>query len=174
MICRKVFCCKRNLRFAVEHMPRISHVGIVVKDMQKALDFYADVFGCRDYRIKRVERPGYKANVAFIPVGDMQIELIQPIEGPWVRRLQRKGEGFTELCFEVENMEEFYDKMKARRVTLVDEDELPMTNRKFDRSKEGIRFAYLPTEAAFGSWIEVMEPYSVDTIGKPGQKEKQS
>jgi len=146
-------------------MAKILHAGIVVKDLQKALRFYAETFDCRDYRFSKFKQPGFELDIALILMGDMQLELMQPIEGPWVRRMQKKGEGFTELCFEVKNIEDFYDKMKKRGVTLVDQDENPLKVRKFEGG-EGMRFAYLPTDAAFGSWVELMEPYTLDAFGK--------
>jgi catechol 2,3-dioxygenase-like lactoylglutathione lyase family enzyme len=149
------------------NVTRVLHAGIVVKDLSKALAFYAETFGCRDYRFAKFKKSGYELDLAFVPIGDLQLELVQPIEGPWVRRMQRKGEGFTELCLEVKNLADFYDKMKSRGVTLVDQDELPLTDKKFEQSVDGnMRFAYLPTRTAFGSWIEVMEPYSLEKIGK--------
>jgi methylmalonyl-CoA/ethylmalonyl-CoA epimerase len=53
---------------------RMSHVGVAVKDLEKTLKLYEDVLGLHPEAVKDMGR----SKLAFIPVGDDEIELIQP------------------------------------------------------------------------------------------------
>lgn len=56
-------------------MYKLHHVGIVVEDLEKSVDFYTRMLGFRV--VARDENPVKKARAAMIKGQDMMIELIQ-------------------------------------------------------------------------------------------------
>ena len=101
------------------------HTGFVVKDLEKSVDFYANVLGMRV--AARMERKGEFINQvlafpdahikgAFVDKGEgHQLELIQyinPASGPG--GIARNDLGATHLAFYVEDMDKFYEETKER------------------------------------------------------------
>ncbi|MFQ5697122.1 MAG: VOC family protein [Myxococcota bacterium] len=80
---------------------RISHLGIVVADMERALSIWRDRFVLK--KCAQMETSGEGIRSVFLSVpgrsGEMAIELMEPLDksdmsNPVARRLARKGEGF--------------------------------------------------------------------------------
>ena len=94
----------------------ISHVVIMVKDLEKARGFFADLFGTE------FEAPGElkEADIrnSMSPIG---IELVTPLsaDGPSAQTLERRGEGMVLLALAVDNIEEAVADMESRGVRLI-------------------------------------------------------
>ena len=144
---------------------RPHHIGIIVKDLEKKIDFYSNYFGCeRISKIFEGESPdestyGLKFTFLRATATRWLIELLEPTkEGAWMELLRQKGEGsMLELCFCVENIEEFYDKMAKDGIILEDDEGKPLTDPKYVPSPSGNKFAYLPMDVSGGTWIEILE-----------------
>ncbi|MCM1290923.1 MAG: methylmalonyl-CoA epimerase [Prevotella sp.] len=54
----------------------IEHIGIAVPDLQAAIKYYEEVLGLKCYKTEVVE--DQKVTTAFIKVGDVKIELLEP------------------------------------------------------------------------------------------------
>ena len=83
---------------------KIDHLGIVVRDMQQALAVYETAL---DLPLKEVvEVPDQKVIVAFLPLGESNIELVQPTSDDTgiAKYLEKRGEGIHHIAFEVENI----------------------------------------------------------------------
>ena len=98
---------------------RITHIGLVVKDMNKTIQRLT-ALGIGPFT-PRMPPPDAKETYRgkpFIPsqrvaiqithIGDMELELIQPINGesPHQEFLDKKGEGIQHLGFMVDNLQE--------------------------------------------------------------------
>ncbi|MCS7116722.1 MAG: VOC family protein [Nitrososphaerota archaeon] len=96
---------------------KISHVGIVVRDMDEALKLFEKVFNLKPAVVK--EAMGGKLKVAFIPVGDDEIELLQPLdmEIPFGKFLQTHGQGIHHISLATDNIEDEIERMKKEGVT---------------------------------------------------------
>jgi len=103
---------------------RFHHVGIVVKDISKAIDKYATALGINkndvtievmSYMTGKGEMEEFK--FAFLPLAKGEnnfIELVEPITpGPTARYLEKHGEGLFHLAIEssniLETIKEFED-----------------------------------------------------------------
>ena len=84
---------------------RISHIGVVVNDLDHALGFWRDALGLKPYAEARFDVEGIRS--VFLSVsgraGEMSVELMEPIDksdmqNPVARRLARSGEGFYHLA----------------------------------------------------------------------------
>lgn len=57
---------------------KINHVAIVVRDIEESLRFWRDQLGLKLDHVEDV--PSQASMVAFIPVGEGEIELVQPTD----------------------------------------------------------------------------------------------
>lgn len=138
-------------------MPKLDHVGIIVSKLEDSIKFYTETFGCKSLSIISVDKPGLKLRSAMLSIGNNYVQLIEPHEGPWVEKLKSDGEGaIWEICFEVEDIEEFYDQMKRKGITPVDILGRPLKE-KYIVSSYGNKFFLLPKDKTLGTRIEVLE-----------------
>jgi methylmalonyl-CoA epimerase len=100
---------------------KINHIGIVVRDIQEALKVYETALGLPLNQV--VEVPDQKVKVAFLPIGESNVELVQPLdEGTGAAKfLEKRGEGIHHVCIEVDNIEASLAKLKDHGVPLIDE-----------------------------------------------------
>ena len=91
---------------------KISHVGIVTGNLDDALKLYYQIFGLKPAVVK--EAMDGKLRVAFIPLGDDEIELLQPMDPnlPMAKFLQTHGQGIHHVSLSTDNIEEEVDRMK--------------------------------------------------------------
>jgi methylmalonyl-CoA/ethylmalonyl-CoA epimerase len=100
---------------------RIDHIAIVVRNLASALAVYRDALGLELKQELTVGEQG--VNIAFLPSGDSQIELLEPISPDTVigRYLAKRGEGLHHICLEVDDIEAAMAQMKAQGISLIDE-----------------------------------------------------
>lgn len=98
----------------------ICQLGYVVSDIQKTCEYYQKIFGMEFSEVIDVDMDGAilrgkpvntKIKVAFAKSGDLELELIQPVEGEnlYTEFLARNGDGIHHIAFPVDDM----DAMKA-------------------------------------------------------------
>jgi methylmalonyl-CoA epimerase len=99
---------------------RVSHVAIAVPDVENAAKFYTDSLGLAVTGKEDVV--GSKVRVAFIPVGDTRIELVQPAapDSPISKFLETRGPGLQHICFEVDDVAAELKRLDAAGVRLID------------------------------------------------------
>ncbi len=100
-------------------LKRIDHVGIAVKSLDEAVKFYNSI-GVTPYHYEEVE--SQKVKVAFIKVGESNIELLEPTspESPIAKFLEKKGEGIHHIAYEVEDIKESLALLKSQGCQLID------------------------------------------------------
>jgi len=86
---------------------RIDHVGIVVKDLETALATYTRNFGFQAVGSRGGEVPAMGIKNAFMPVGESDLEFIQPLtsDGPVAQFAAERGEGTFMLSIEVDDID---------------------------------------------------------------------
>lgn len=99
---------------------RFHHICVVVGDIEQAAREYAQVLGLPQATIVEVPAQGVKA--CLIPVGDGEIELIQPVDpnGGVAKFLASRGECFHHLCFQVHDIDQALQTMEQRGLQLID------------------------------------------------------
>jgi methylmalonyl-CoA epimerase len=127
---------------------RIAHISVAVRSIDEALGFYRDVLGLAVGERRPLPERGL--NVAFVGVGESQIELLEPIDpsGTVARFLARRGEGLHHLCFEVPDGDAAIAELAARGVELLD--------RRAAAGAQG-RVAFLHPRAGHGVLVELQE-----------------
>ncbi len=100
---------------------KISHLGMAVKDLEEARNFYHKVFRL-DSSDPIIGGDG-TIKVSMVKVGDVLIELLQPIgdEGVMAKFLEKKGEGFHHICYEVDDINAEIDSIKAEGIEVLGE-----------------------------------------------------
>ncbi len=109
---------------------KINHVAVAVADVDAALTFWRDAMGIELHHVEDV--PSQKAMVAFLPVGDSEVELVKPTaEDTGVAKfLAERGGGMHHLCFEVDDIEGMLADLKAKGVRLINETAQVLPGRK--------------------------------------------
>lgn len=99
---------------------KVSHVGIVVKDVYEAVAAFDKFFEfVRDVRVETMPEQGIK--VAVISLEGTEIEFIQPVQpGTGVAKfLERRGEGLHHIALEVSDIEETIRNVGSKGGTLI-------------------------------------------------------
>jgi methylmalonyl-CoA epimerase len=95
---------------------RIDHIGIVVKDLDVAVATYARNFGFAADVAKGGSNATLGIKNAFMPVGESDLEFIQPTteEGPVAQFAKDRGEGTFLLSLEVDDIEAAVEHLRAQ------------------------------------------------------------
>ena len=112
------------------HVKKINHIAVAVTDIEGALTFWRDGLGLDVNHIE--EAPSQKAVVAFIPVGDCEVELVKPTtdDSGVAKFLSEKGGGMHHLCFEVDDITAMLADLKSKGVRLINETPQELPGRK--------------------------------------------
>ena len=104
---------------------RVSHLGVAVKDLEAAIRLYQDVLGLEPVHRWVAEQDGMEA-CAF-RVGDLQIELMQPLDedSPVGRFIARRGEGIHHVSFKVADVAGALREAEAAGLETVDKSPRP-------------------------------------------------
>lgn len=137
---------ERRLKKIVE---KIDHIGIAVRSIEQTLNIYTDILGLKLGGHEVVEEQ--KVKVAFIPVGESKIELLESTEsdGSIAKFIQKYGEGIQHMAFRVDDIEKTLQELKQKGVRLIDE--------KPREGAGGARIAFIHPKATKGVLIEICE-----------------
>jgi|GEM_PF-66090 len=99
---------------------KIDHIAIAVRDLDQASKFYTEHLGLTLEGIEEV--PGQKVRVAFIPIGDTRIELVEPTspDSPISKYLEKRGEGLHHICLETNDVHGDVQALADSGVRLID------------------------------------------------------
>lgn len=127
---------------------KINHVAIVVENIEESLKFWQEGFGLKLDHIEDV--PSQKSLVAFLPIGDIEIELVQPTsqDTGMAKFLEKRGEGLHHLCIEVQDIEAVLNTLKEKGIRLIDETPSVLPGRKM---------AFIHPKSANGVLVELYE-----------------
>jgi methylmalonyl-CoA/ethylmalonyl-CoA epimerase len=128
---------------------KVDHIGIAVASLDEALKLYRDQLGLECKGTEVVEEQ--KVKVAFLPVGESKIELLESTdpEGPVGKFIEKKGAGVHHLSFRVSNIEEKLEQLKQQGVALIDQ--------KPRYGAGGAKIAFLHPKSTGGVLIEICE-----------------
>lgn len=104
---------------------KIHHIGIVVRNLEEAFGFYRDTLGLSLHKMATVHDQGVKA--ALLPVGESEIELLEPItsDSGVAKFLEKKGGGLHHLCFETDNVAAELQGAKEKGLRVIDQHPRP-------------------------------------------------
>jgi methylmalonyl-CoA mutase C-terminal domain/subunit len=128
---------------------KIDHLGIAVKSIEEALKMYEGVLGL--VCVKREIVADQKVEVAFLPIGESKVELLQSTspDGPVAKYIEKNGEGIQHVAYLVEDLEGKLAELKAKGIKLIDE--VPRLG------AGGAKIAFVHPKGTFGTLIELCQ-----------------
>lgn len=129
---------------------KIEHLGIAVQSIADVLPYYTDVLGLEFYKEEVVE--DQKVKTAFLKVGEVKIELLEPTstESTIQKFLDNGGKGVHHVAFKVEDgVANALAQCDAQGIRLID---------KAPRGgADGLKIAFLHPKSTCGILTELCE-----------------
>jgi methylmalonyl-CoA epimerase len=128
---------------------KIHHIGLAVRSLEEALRAYQSGLGLAICGTEVIESQGVR--VAFLPVGETHLELLEPISenSPIAKFLTNRGEGIHHICLAVPDIETALAELKQHGIRLIDDK--PRTG------AGGARVAFVHPASMHGVLIELHE-----------------
>jgi methylmalonyl-CoA/ethylmalonyl-CoA epimerase len=141
-----------------EMFMKFDHIGLVVKDMEKSINYY-ETLGIgpferstsvqldRKFRGKSID--DMQQDVRKAMMGTTGLQLIQPVSGssPQMEFLQDKGEGINHIAFLVSDLPKAVEQMVARGYKII-------YSQKYARGGGEV---YLDTNGETGFYIQLFQ-----------------
>ncbi len=148
----------------MENNWKFHHVAVVVRDMDKAVEYYQslgivtfqpefmlDSSTYMDYKVYgKTPNSIDKTRMRLIQMGSFILELVQPVEGETIYKefLKSKGEGFHHIAFTVDDLEGETAKLAKKGI--------PVITRVY-RDSTGAGFAYFDIGKVGNVIIELIQ-----------------
>ena len=140
----------------------VCQVGVIVEDIEKTSKAWAGLLGVEvpparltdgkdvSHIRYRGESTDARAKLAFFSLGQVQLELIEPVDGPstWREFLDRHGQGIHHIAFRIKGMDGVIARLEARDVPLVQRGDYT-----------GGCYAYLDGVPQLGAILELLENF---------------
>ena len=131
---------------------RLNHIGVAVPSIEAAKRPYIDLYGLKESDITETrDMPEQGVRFAFVNLPNSQIELIEPLgENSPIRKFVEKNPqgGQHHVCFEVANIYEARDAMRAKGATVLNEPRI---------GAHGTLIIFVHPKDTSGVLIELME-----------------
>ena len=140
----------------------VCQVGLIVRDIERSIEAYSRVFG--------VPKPGFivtdgqeiahtryrgeptdaQAKLAFFDMGQVTLELIEPIGGPstWQEFLDERGEGVHHIAFFVEDTDQVVASLAQNDIAVIQRGDYA-----------GGRYTYVDSVSDLGVILELLENF---------------
>jgi methylmalonyl-CoA epimerase len=130
-------------------LTEIDHVAIAVRDLEAAIDYYNETFGCEVEHREIVERDGVEE--ALLKVADSYIQLLTPSrpDSTVAKYLEKNGEGIHHVGYRVDDCAAALEAVKANGHRVIDEQPRP--------GSRGTTVAFIHPKTAFGTLIELVQ-----------------
>ncbi|MCX7713579.1 MAG: methylmalonyl-CoA epimerase [Chthoniobacterales bacterium] len=127
-------------------LKKIDHLGIAVRSIENTLPYYEKALGLKCERIEEV--PSQKVRTAFISIGEVHLELLEPTseDSTIAKFINERGEGIHHIAFYSTNIEGQLAQAKENGVRLIHEVPFEGANNKL--------VAFLHPKSTFGVLTE--------------------
>lgn len=129
---------------------RITHVGVAVRNLGISSDLFSKLLGNNSPHTEKVEEQ--KATIAFYPIGEGSIELIESTEsakGSIAKFIEKRGEGIHHICLEVDDIAQEILRLKSLGFQFVEDKPSP--------GGDGCLVAFLHPKSTNGVLIELSQ-----------------
>ena len=133
----------------------VAHVAIIVNDIEKTTQTYAELFGIEPPAVRMGVSPEYlgkptegKAKMAFIKLENITLEFFEPVGGPsaWQDFLDTKGEGIHHFGFFIKDLEDHVDFFESRDMPVIQ-----------SGGGDWGRYRYVDATSGLATMIELLE-----------------
>ena len=142
---------------------RIDHLGIAVRSLDQALEFYEHVLGIESAGRETV--PQEKVRVAMLPMGPEgpfagsgpRIELLEATDedSPIAKFIVKRGEGLHHVALRVPDLATAVERLRAAGARLV--------NESIQTGAGGHRYVFVHPNSAGGVLLELVEEGKTDS-----------
>jgi len=128
---------------------RVHHLAIAVQNLDTAVKTLEKALGIGATSQEEVE--SQKVRVAFVPVGETRLELLEPTseESTIAKFLSTRGEGFHHVAFETDDVAGDLKKAEENGLRLIDKEPRP--------GAHGTKVAFIHPKSTLGVLIELVE-----------------
>lgn len=133
----------------MEHLKKIEHLGIAVKDLEKSEKLFSVLTGAGPYKREEVESEG--VITSFFKSGPNKIELLQATrdDSPIAGFIEKRGEGIHHIAFSVDNIEAEMRRLQSEGFRLI--------NEKPKKGADGMLICFLHPKDTNGVLIELCQ-----------------
>ena len=133
----------------MSELTEIDHVAIAVADLEAAIAYYEQTFGCTVAHREVVESDGVEE--ALLKVADSYVQLLTPTrdDSPVAKYIANKGEGLHHIGYRVSDVAATLARVKAEGHRVIDEQPRP--------GSRGTTVAFIHPKTAFGTLIELVQ-----------------
>ena len=130
-------------------LKKIDHIGVAVPNLEEALEFYR-AMGVEPPHIEEVA--SQKVKVAFLTVGDVHIELLEPTaeDSPIAVFLEKRGSGMHHIAYEVDDINRELATLKEAGIKLINETAIEGAHEKL--------VAFIHPKSVSGVLTELCQP----------------
>ena len=140
----------------------VTQIGLVVKDIEKSIDAYSSVLGLPRpavtitdvYEKALTNYRGHptpaRAKLAFFNLGQVTLELIEPVGEPstWKEVLEKNGEGFHHIAFQVKDTGAVVRDLESTGMEMVQQGHYT-----------GGMYTYMDANSSLGLMVELLENF---------------
>ena len=128
---------------------KVNHIAIVVENIPDALVFWRDALGLS--LAHRENNADEQVEIAFLPVGDSEIELIAPTteDSGVAKYLAKKGAGLHHICLEVNDIEIAIAELTGYGAELI--------NQEARTRPDGTQYIFVHPKSTGGVLLELYE-----------------
>ena len=139
----------------------VTQIAIVVEDIDKAAEAYSRIFGLPKPEVRvtdpevaqamyRGEPTHDRAKLAFLDMGQVSIELIEPVgeNSVWYEVLEEKGEGVHHIAFQIKGTDEVTDYLESEGMPVIQQGRYT-----------GGMYTYVDSESELGVMLELLENF---------------
>jgi methylmalonyl-CoA epimerase len=125
----------------------LNHIGIAVKDLEKAMVFFSETYGVRLIRRDKYEDQLFET--ALVGIGDVRFELIAGLgSGGFIGSfIKDRGQGIHHVSLEVDHFNQVVEDFRAKGLKVLGETD----NADF-------KAAFIHPQRNFGVLTEIIEP----------------
>jgi methylmalonyl-CoA/ethylmalonyl-CoA epimerase len=122
---------------------KINHIGIAVKSLGLSTDVFLKLFEQSKPHTETILEQ--KAIIAFYPVGESSVELIESMsdDSAISKFIEKRGEGIHHICLEVDDIKSEIVRLKNHQFQFVND---------------------VPTEGGDGYWVVFLHPKSTNGV----------
>ena len=139
------------MKLAAEDGPaeRQPAATVAVNDLEAAISYYQETFGCEVEHREVVERDGVEE--ALLKVADSYVQLLTPTrdDSPVAKYLASKGEGLHHVGYRVDDCAAALESVKSHGGRVIDEAPRP--------GSRGTTVAFVHPKGALGTLIELVQ-----------------
>jgi methylmalonyl-CoA/ethylmalonyl-CoA epimerase len=140
----------------------VTQIGLVVADIDQSIDAYCAVLGLPrpnvvitdEYEKARTNYRGHptpaRAKLAFFDLGQVSLELIEPVGEPstWKEALEKNGEGFHHIAFQIKDTNKVVHDLEKKGIAMVQQGQYT-----------GGMYTYMDATQKLGLVLELLENF---------------